>query len=71
MNSAKKDKVEGQAKDIKGRVQRQVGEWTGDTKQQVKGAGNQVAGKAQKLAGKLKEHDRNPQDPKKRDNLAA
>ena len=32
-----KDRVEGKAKDIAGRVERQVGEWTGDKEAQVKG----------------------------------
>ena len=31
-----KDRVEGKVKDIKGRIKRQVGEWTGDEKTQQK-----------------------------------
>lgn len=50
-----KDRVEGKAKDVAGRVQRQVGEWTGDTENQVKGAAKQVEGKAQNAWGKAKD----------------
>ena len=37
-----KDRVEGKVKDIAGRVQRQVGEWTGDTKDQAEGTAKQA-----------------------------
>jgi uncharacterized protein YjbJ (UPF0337 family) len=50
-----KDRVKGKAKDITGRVQRQVGEWTGDEEQQIKGTGKQVEGKVQNMAGKVKD----------------
>ena len=50
-----KDRVKGKAKDITGRVQRQVGEWTGDEEQQIKGTGKQVEGKVQNMVGKVKE----------------
>lgn len=50
-----KDRVEGKAKDIAGRAQRQVGEWTGDTESEVKGAAKQVEGKAQNVLGKMKD----------------
>ena len=46
-----KDRVKGKAKDITGRVQRQVGEWTGDEEQQIKGTGKQVEGKVQNMVG--------------------
>ena len=49
-----KDTVEGKAKDIAGRVQRQVGEWTGSTKDQAEGAAKQVEGKVQNAWGKAK-----------------
>ena len=50
-----KDRVEGKAKDIAGRVERQVGEWTGDKEAQVKGAAKQVEGKVQNAWGKAKD----------------
>jgi uncharacterized protein YjbJ (UPF0337 family) len=50
-----KDRVKGKAKDIAGRVQRQVGEWTGDQEAQVKGTAKQVKGKAQNTVGKIKD----------------
>jgi uncharacterized protein YjbJ (UPF0337 family) len=50
-----KDRVEGKAKDIAGRVQRQAGEWTGDDEAQVKGAAKQAEGKVQNAVGKVKD----------------
>lgn len=50
-----KDRVKGKAKDIAGRVERQTGEWTGDTESQVKGAAKQAEGKVQNAFGKLKD----------------
>jgi uncharacterized protein YjbJ (UPF0337 family) len=50
-----KDRVEGKAKDIAGRVERQAGEWTGDSASQAKGAAKQVAGKVQNVWGKVKD----------------
>ena len=50
-----KDRVEGKVKDIAGRAQRQVGEWTGDTEDQAKGAAKQVEGKVQNAWGKAKD----------------
>jgi uncharacterized protein YjbJ (UPF0337 family) len=50
-----KDRVKGKAKDIAGRVERQVGEWTGDPEKQGKGAAKQVEGKLQNAWGKLKD----------------
>src|ERR1700727_2332088 len=50
-----KDRVEGTAKDIAGRVERQVGEWTGDTDKQVQGTAKQVEGKVQNALGKVKD----------------
>jgi uncharacterized protein YjbJ (UPF0337 family) len=46
-----RDQVKGTAKDIAGKVQRKVGEATGNTDQQVKGAAKQVEGKVQRGAG--------------------
>jgi uncharacterized protein YjbJ (UPF0337 family) len=50
-----RDKLEGTAKDIAGKVQRKVGEMTGDTSQEAAGAAKQVEGKAQKTVGKVKD----------------
>ena len=50
-----KDRIEGKAKDIAGRAQRQVGEWTGDDESQAKGAVKQVEGKVQNAWGKAKD----------------
>ena len=52
MNS---DKLKGSLDDAAGRVKRQVGEWTGDTKTQVDGAAQQVKGKAEKAIGNVKD----------------
>lgn len=56
-----KDQVEGKAKDVAGRVQRQAGEWTGSEESQVKGAAKQAEGKIQNAVGNvkdsLKKHD--------------
>jgi len=49
------DRVKGKVKDIAGRAERQVGEWTGDTEAQVKGAAKQAEGKAQNAWGKAKD----------------
>jgi uncharacterized protein YjbJ (UPF0337 family) len=50
-----KDRIEGKVKDVAGRVERQAGEWTGDTKAQVKGAAKQAEGKLQNTWGKVKD----------------
>jgi uncharacterized protein YjbJ (UPF0337 family) len=50
-----KDQVKGAAKDIAGKVQRKVGEMTGNTSQQVKGGAKQVEGKLQKGAGDVQQ----------------
>ena len=50
-----KDRVEGKVKDVAGRVERQVGEWTDDPEKQVQGAAKQVEGKAQNAWGKVKD----------------
>lgn len=46
-----RDQVKGAVKDIAGKVQRKVGEATGNTSQQIKGGAKQVEGKLQKGAG--------------------
>ncbi|HWF92683.1 MAG TPA: CsbD family protein [Terriglobales bacterium] len=50
-----KDRVEGKAKDVAGRVERQAGEWTGNEEAQVKGAAKQAEGKIQNAVGKVKD----------------
>ena len=53
-----RDQVKGTANDVAGKVQRKVGETTGDLGDQVKGAGRQIAGKVQKAVGDV-EHEVN------------
>jgi len=56
-----RDQIEGTAKDIAGKVQRKVGEATGDTGTQVDGAARQAEGKIQKGVGDLRDAaDRDP-----------
>lgn len=55
-----KDEIKGKAKDIAGRVERQVGEWTDDTEAQVKGAAKQAEGKVQNAWGKAKDAVKKP-----------
>ena len=50
-----KDTVKGAVDDAAGRVKRQVGEWTGDTKTQVEGATQQIKGKTEKAWGNVKD----------------
>jgi uncharacterized protein YjbJ (UPF0337 family) len=52
MNS---DQVKGKMKDVAGRVERQAGEWTGDSEAQAKGAMKQAEGKVQKAWGNVKD----------------
>ncbi len=49
-----RDKVEGEVKDIRGRVKRQMGEWSGDQDQQFAGMKEQAEGKVQKAVGRAK-----------------
>jgi uncharacterized protein YjbJ (UPF0337 family) len=55
-----KDQVKGKAKDVTGRVERKVGEWTGDKKTEAKGAAKQVEGKAQNAWGTVKDAIKHP-----------
>jgi len=52
MNS---DQVKGKVKDVAVRAERQVGEWTGDSETQAKGAVKQAEGKVQNAWGNVKE----------------
>jgi uncharacterized protein YjbJ (UPF0337 family) len=57
-----KDRVEGKLKDVKGRVERQVGEWTGDEDAQAEGTADQIKGKVQNAFGKVKDAGRDMAD---------
>jgi len=61
-----KDQVEGKLKDAGGRVERQVGEWTGDTEKQVNGTVKQAEGKAQNAWGNVKEAGKKAADNAKK-----
>ncbi len=50
-----KNKTKGRIKDIKGRVKRQAGEWTGNEDLQAEGTKEQIEGKAQNAVGQVKE----------------
>ena len=60
-----KDRIEGKMEDVKGRVKRQVGEWTGDTELQGEGALDQAKGKAKDAFGKVKDAGRDAIDSAK------
>jgi len=49
-----RDKVKGKMEDIKGRIKRQAGEWTGDQRLQNEGTRDQIKGKAQNAWGDVK-----------------
>ncbi len=61
-----KDRIKGKAQDVKGRVKRQVGEWTGDEELQAEGTAEQAGGKVQNIAGKVKDAARNVKEDIKR-----
>lgn len=50
-----RDQIKGTAKDVAGKVQRKVGQETGDLEDTVKGAVRQVEGKLQKGVGNVEE----------------
>jgi uncharacterized protein YjbJ (UPF0337 family) len=50
-----KDQIEGNVKDVAGKVQQKVGEATGNVNQQVKGAAKQIEGKVQKAVGNVEQ----------------
>jgi len=49
------DKIKGKMDDVKGRVKRQVGEWTGDENAQAEGTMDQAKGKVQNAWGNVKD----------------
>jgi uncharacterized protein YjbJ (UPF0337 family) len=57
-----KDRVKGKMEDIKGRVKRQAGEWTGDSKLQAEGMAEQAKGKARNAVGRVKDAARDMSD---------
>jgi uncharacterized protein YjbJ (UPF0337 family) len=57
-----KDNIKGKAKDIAGRAQRQMGEWTGSEEDQAEGARKQGEGKVQNAWGNVKEGARDLKD---------
>ena len=60
-----RDQVKGTAKDVAGKIQRKVGEVTGNKNQQAKGAAKQIEGKVQRGAGDI-EHALDKADRKTR-----
>ncbi len=50
-----KNQISGNAKDLAGKVQEEVGKLVGSKDQQAKGLGKQVAGKAEKAYGDARE----------------
>ena len=63
-----KDEIKGKAKDVAGRVERQVGEWTGNKDAQAEGTAKQAEGKVQNAWGKTKDAVRDAADKLKHDN---
>ena len=61
------DRIKGKAEDVKGRIKRQVGEWTGDEEAQAEGTMDQAKGKAQNAWGKVKDAARDVADDAKKD----
>ena len=57
-----KDQVQGKLKDVGGRVERQVGEWTGDEEKQGHGTMKQAEGKVQKARGDVKDAGKKAMD---------
>ena len=50
-----KDRVKGTMDQIAGRVKRQAGEWTGDTRAQIEGGVQELKGGARKAWGEIKD----------------
>ena len=50
-----KDRIKGKMDEMAGRAKRQVGEWTGDTKSQGEGAGQEIKGRVENTWGKVKD----------------
>jgi uncharacterized protein YjbJ (UPF0337 family) len=56
------DNIKGKAKDVGGRIKRQVGEWTGDSELQSEGTADQAEGKVQNAWGNVKDKARDIAD---------
>lgn len=50
-----KDQVKGKAKEVAGKIQKNVGDAVGSSEQQLKGMKNQAEGNIQQKAGDIKE----------------
>ena len=50
-----KDQIKGAAKDVGGKIQKEVGKAIGSSEQQAKGTSQQAEGKVQKKVGDVKE----------------
>jgi uncharacterized protein YjbJ (UPF0337 family) len=59
-----KDRVEGSAKNIKGKIKEGVGKVTGDTKTEAEGKADQAEGKVQNTVGGIKDKARELLDDK-------
>jgi uncharacterized protein YjbJ (UPF0337 family) len=64
-----KERIKGKAEDVAGRVQRQVGEWTGDGKAQAEGLAKQAEGKVRNAVGKVKDAVRDAADESEKDRV--
>lgn len=64
-----KERIKGKAEDVAGRVQRQVGEWTGDEKAQAEGLAKQAEGKVRNAVGKVKDAVRDAADESQKDRI--
>jgi uncharacterized protein YjbJ (UPF0337 family) len=53
-----KDRIKGRLEGLKGRIQRQVGEWTGNWDAETEGIAEQAKGKIQNTWGKMKDAGR-------------
>ncbi len=62
-----KNRVEGKVDDVKGRIKRQVGEWTDNSDLQAEGTLDQAKGKVQNAYGKAKDAVKDMADDAKRD----
>ena len=56
------NRIKGKFDDVKGRVKRQVGEWTGDENAQAEGTLDQAKGKVENAFGKVKDKARDIAD---------
>jgi uncharacterized protein YjbJ (UPF0337 family) len=64
------DRIKGKMEDVKGRVKRQAGEWTGNEKTQAEGLADQAKGKARNALGKMKDAARDAADDLRGDRTA-